>query len=217
MVREIFSLNHSSIEKMVDITNTTFVLGLSPLESWAIFKPLVLFIFGMVIYSIFIFKFYLFVSKRDIFKMDLAQYNRSEHPLLNKTLGAILYTLEYILFLPLFTFFWFMVFTLFLVMMSKHDLQTVLLISVAVIAAVRITAYYKEDLSKDLAKMLPFAMLGIFLLDMSYFNMAGAIQNFKQVINLWETLIYYLLFLIILEFILRIGHGFFGVFRKKKK
>lgn len=149
--------------------------------------------------------------------MDLAQYSRSDHPLLNKTLGGILYLLEYIFLFPLFTFFWFIFFTVFLVLMSKHDLQTTLLISVAVVAAVRITSYYKEDLSKDLAKMLPFAMLGIFLMDMSYFNLSEAIQTFKQVINLWDTLIYYLLFVIGLEFVLRIGHGFLGLFRKKNK
>ena len=91
----------------------------------------------------------------------------------------------------------------------------VLLISVAIVAAVRVTAYYNEDLSKDLAKMLPFALLGVFLLDTSFFSFSEALTEIKQLFLLWENMIYYFIFVIGLEFVLRISHGFVSLFKKK--
>jgi len=57
-------------------------------------------------------------------------------------------------------FFWFMVLSLLMIMISKvPDLGQIFQISIALVSVIRITAYYNEDLSRDLAKMLPFALL----------------------------------------------------------
>ena len=46
----------------------------------------------------------------------------------------------------------------------------ILVVSVSLVAAIRVTSYYNEQLSQDLAKMIPFALLGIFLVDATFFS-----------------------------------------------
>ncbi|RLG14101.1 MAG: hypothetical protein DRN66_02855 [Candidatus Nanohalarchaeota archaeon] len=185
-------------------------------EALVVLKPLMLFVAVMVIYSIFIFKFYRFLARKDIFKLNLNQYNRAKHPLFIKTLSVIFYLIEYILLFPLFAFFWFAVFVVLLSFMAKNQpIESIMLVSISVVGVVRVTAYYNEDLSKDLAKMLPFALLGIFLLDISFFSFSESIETLKQIPTIAGILIYYLTFIISLEFILRIGSGLF--FHKKDK
>ena len=198
---------------MVNATAIPELLNIS--NYWQVFKPLLIFVIGMVIYAVFIFKFYRFVASRDVFKLNLKDYNYSKHPGIDKTLGGIAYFLEYILLFPIITFFSFAVFALLIAVMSDQDLQTVLLLSMAIVSSVRITAYYNEDLSKDLAKMLPFAMLGFFLLDTSFIKVGDILNTVKQFPSLIGTMLYYFVFVVVLEFILRIGHGFFSLFKKK--
>ena len=107
---------------------------------------------------------------------------------------------------PFVAFFWFAILTLLLSFLAKNQtVETILLVSIAVVSAVRITAYYDEDLSRDLAKILPFALLGIFLIDLSYFSLPDTLENLRQTVGEWRTMVYYLLFAIALEFVLRIS------------
>ena len=196
------------VGRLVDLTALT---NFSISEAYAILKPLILFIIGMVIYSIFIFKLYRFVARRNIFKLDLHKYNKAKHPLLKKIAGYILYLIEYVFLFPVFTFFWFIVFSILLSFLTREQtVQNILLVSIALVSSIRVSAYYNEDLSKDLAKMLPFALLGIFLIDISYFSFSASLGVIKQIPLMWKTMFYYLIFAIVLEFVLRIGYGIIG-------
>jgi hypothetical protein len=44
------------------------------------------------------------------------------------------------------------------------------LVATSVVGAVRVISYFSEDLARDVAKMLPFAVLGVFLVDAGSFN-----------------------------------------------
>ena len=183
--------------------------------SWEVIRPLLLFVLGMVVYSVFIFKFYRFVAKRDIFELNLKQYSKSSDSIIQKIWGSILYVIEYILLFPIFTFFWYGMIAIFLVFLSREQsVQNVLLVSIALVGAIRITAYYNEDLSKDLAKMLPFALLGIFLVDISFFSFSTSISLVMEIPSFWSIILHYLVFVIALEFVLRIGHGIYRLFVK---
>jgi hypothetical protein len=74
-----------------------------------------------------------------------------------------------------------------------------------VLSPIRITAYYNEDLSRDLAKMLPFALLGVYVVDLSYFSFPASLDALLRAFNQWESITYYLMFVVGLEFILRIS------------
>lgn len=203
---------------MVDYLNITGPVNFSLAEGWLSWKPLLLFVIGMVIYGIFVFKFYRFVAKRDVFSLNLAQYNKAEHPAIRRFLAGVFYVVEYILLFPLFTFFWFLIMSILLMFLAKSgNVANVLLVSVALVAAVRTTAYYNEDLSRDLAKMLPFALLGVFLVDISFFSFSNSLALVKEMPYFWKTMAYYLGFVIVLEFVLRIGHGIVSLFYEREE
>lgn len=202
---------------MLDIILNLIKTEFSVAEGTILLKPLLLFIGGMVIYSIFIFKFYRFLARKNIFALNLNQYNYAQHSLLKKTLSIIFYIIEYILIFPIFMFFWFIVISSLIILLSKTNaINNILLMSMAIVATVRITAYYNEDLSKDLAKVLPFTLLVIFLFDISYFSPSKAIEIIKQIPTMWKTISYYLVFAICLELVLRIGSGILATFTTKK-
>jgi hypothetical protein len=179
-------------------------------EMWAVAKPFIIFVIAMVIYAVFIFKFYRFVGRRDIFHLRKKEKKGSGlHP--------VLYVFGWIFLYPFLAFVWFIIMSVLLAFLAKEQaVQNILLVSVALITAVRITAYYHEDLSRDLAKMLPFALLGIMLVDITYFSFSTSLDMVKQMPALWETMAYYLVFLIVIEFVLRIGHGVWSLWTKPK-
>ena len=188
--------------------------GFTLSEAWELIQPLGIFVFGVAIYSIFVFKFYRLVSKKDLFELDLQQYNHAKHNVLIKIFEIALYTIKYVLIFPVMLFFWFIVFTVLLSFLSTGTIRTVLLTSMAIIGAIRVTAYYDEELSKDVAKMLPFALLGILLVDVTFFNFDSSIELIKQMTTMFKTMSYYLIFVIALEFVLRILSF---MFKKKPK
>jgi len=73
----------------------------------------------------------------------------------------------------------------------------------AMIAAIRITSYYRKDLSKDVAKMPPFAMIGLFLIDPSYFAFSNVVSKIQSMPNFLILAIQFLLFIIVMEWFLR--------------
>ncbi len=81
------------------------LVDLSFNEAYNILKPLVIFIFGMVIYSVFIFNFYRFLAKIDVFDLNLSKHNTTEPSVLSNVFAILLYGLEYLILLPAFIFF----------------------------------------------------------------------------------------------------------------
>ena len=53
----------------------------------------------ILMYSIFIWKFYRFLASRDIIQLNLSQYNYSNHPIIEKIAAIGLYALEYLIIL----------------------------------------------------------------------------------------------------------------------
>ena len=183
-------------------------------QAFELVMPLGLFVLGMVIYAFLIFKAYLFISKRDIFE-EYDEYKRFKTNLgsegvLNRIINFIVKLFEYVFLFPFVTFFFFLFFFMLIMFLSKSaDIRHVLLISMAIIGAIRVTSYLSEDLSKDLAKMLPFTLLGIFIVDTTYFSLSASFNAVFMAFNIAtiNLLVYYLIFIVILEFVMRVLHG----------
>ena len=140
--------------------------------------------------------------------MDLSKYEESRYGWVRALLHIVLYVAQYIILFPLFAFFWFAVLTLILAFLSKgQSFSEVLLTALATVCAIRVAAYYNEDLSTDLAKILPFAVLGIFLINASFFSISESLDVLKESENYRENILYYLIFLIGVEFVLRLTMG----------
>ncbi|MFH1500422.1 MAG: hypothetical protein ABIE22_00570 [archaeon] len=159
----------------------------------------------IAIYSIFIFKFYKFLGRRDILRLNLKQYNTTTHPGLKKFLVSIFFIIEYIIILPVVVIFWFIVLAIFLLLLSESQaVDQVVLIAAAIVAAIRLTAYFSEDLSKDLAKIFPFTVLAIFLLNPDFFVLSDVIGKIWDIPLLFRNVVVYMVFIIALEAVLRL-------------
>jgi hypothetical protein len=192
--------------QVVELMNfdSIFPNGLYIQDAYDMLLPVAIYVIGMALYGMFIFRFYRFVASRDMFGMDLSRYQESRFRWLRRVLHVIMYIAKYLVVFPAFAFFWFAVLTLILAFLSKdRPITDVLLIALATVSAIRVSAYYNEDLSRDMAKILPFAVLGIFLIDASFFDFSDSFDVLKQANDHRERILYYLLFLVGVEFVLR--------------
>jgi hypothetical protein len=178
---------------------------LSLREATVILRPATLFAVGVAIYAIVIFNLYRFMSRKDIFNLDFSKFEESSHPALRKTLHLIFYVAKYLILFPLFAFLWFGILVVMVAFLAKtKEVDDLLLIAIAVLTAVRVTSYYTEDLSRDIAKMLPFALLGLFLIDLRYFDLNKSTVLLDRVVLEWKSIFYYWVFVVLLELVLRI-------------
>ncbi len=196
-----------------------FPEGLYVVHALDLLGPVAVYVLGMSVYAIFIFRFYRFLAARDMFALDLSRYEKSRRRFVRRVVGVVMYVAKYLILFPLFAFFWFAVLTLILAFLAKErSFADTLLIALATVSAIRVTAYYDEDLSRDLAKILPFAVLAIFLIDASFFEIRESLSLLERANDHRETILYYLLFLVLLEFALRIVRAVLRrVFRRRRR
>ncbi len=184
--------------------------GLDLNEGLGLLLPVGFYVLGMAAYAVFVFKFYRFIAARDMFDFDLSKNDGAKYPVFMDLLHLIWYSVKYIVLFPGFAAFWFAVLTMILIVLSKDQgLAHILVISLATVSVIRITAYYNENLSRDLAKILPFAVLGVFLIDASFFSLDVSLQLLRELSGYWETIAYYMIALVALELVLRSAFGFY--------
>jgi len=164
-------------------------------------------IVSIAIYSILIWHFYRYIARRDCFKISPRRHK--------KVIGF----LKYFLFFPFVAFLFFAGFSLMMLFLTKsYEIPDVLSTSFAIIAAIRICSYYSEDLSKDIAKMLPFALLAIFLVDASYFRFSDITAKIGSLPEFFTVCIQFIVFIILMEWILRILLAIrYAIFPKKRQ
>ena len=175
----------------------------------------------LAVVSLFIWKFYKAISKRNLLSLDLNKYNRSEHPLLNKFLAVLLYLLEYIIIMPLLLSLWFGILSvvMFLIAGESIAIPHVLLISAALIGAIRILAYFHNEIAKDLAKLFPFIALSTFLLSFGTFNFSILTERFREIPFLLSTknLLAYIFVVFVIEIVLRLFYTIYDFWRSEEE
>ena len=128
-------------------------------------------IIGIVLYSAFVFKFYRFLAKKDLIDADFSQYSDGFTGFMKRFVDGILLIVQNILFAPFLISFWVLILAVILTLLSGgDDLYWNVLVATSVVGSVRVISYFSEDLARDVAKMLPFAVLGVFLVDAGAFN-----------------------------------------------
>lgn len=184
------------------------------------FLNLFLLVLLIVLYCVFIWKFDKLIAKKNILGLNLNKYNKSSHPFLTKLFAGGLYFAEYVIILPFVILFWFSIFTIFLILLTESlTVSQILIISATIVAAIRIIAYYKEGLAFEMAKVLPFTLLSVSILNPGFFDVERILTNFGELPTFFENIFYYLFFIVVIELILR-GFDFllslFGLEEEKK-
>ena len=189
-------------------------LFIASLPQWAqSFISFFLLALLILIYAVFIWKFYRWIATKNLLELNLNKYNKSQHPTTSKMIAGVFYLLEYIVILPFLIFFWFLIFTVFLLVLTENlPVSNLLIISATIIAAIRMTAYYNEDLSKDLAKLVPFTLLGVSIINPNFFDVGRIISQISEIPQFITHIVFYLIFIVALEIVLRIFDFAFSIF-----
>lgn len=180
---EVFFDNSQNLEGFLDYFNELFqdVIAESSIYD------LIAFAIGMVIYGIFVYHFYKFLSKRDIFSINIAEKfsqakfkSSGERMSMAPRAAAFIATRLFIF--PFVIFLWFIGYSSFMFMLVQNmPTETIFLVSSGLIIAIRISAYYKEDLSRDIAKLVPFTLLGIFLFNPQFYSFSDTLTRLFEI------------------------------------
>jgi len=180
--------------------------------------PTLVAILSIAAYSSFVFMFYRVLAKRDLVTLDLSKYANDFKGKLQKYLRSLLFIVQYLILIPLLISFWTLVLATILTLLSDGaDHSRNALIATSVVGAVRILSYWTEDLSRDVAKMLPFAVLGVFLVDSTSVQWSQFEDLLNNLPELAEAFYTSLVLLVILETLLRIASTIRLRFARKPK
>ena len=193
-------------------------ISIDLIEASNVLGPLALVIVAIAVYGVFVFHFYRFLARKDIFRLDLQKYNQAKRPFLRKTVSVIFYTFKFLLLYPIFVFVWFAVIAGLLYLMSRNQsTDNVMLAAMGVVGAIRMCSYYNSALATDISKILPFALLGIMLIDNSIIEIPRSTEGVREATIQFETVIYYLVAVVALEFVLRMLSGIIGLIRGRRE
>lgn len=167
----------------------------------------------IVIYSLFVYYFYKFLSKKNILELNLNQYNQYGNPALAKFVAIVFFFLEYVFILPILTFFWFTILSILILFLAEGiPTGTILLITAAFVASVRITSYFNEKMALELAKIIPITFLAIAITQSGFFNVTALMAKVHDIPMLFDDIVYFLGFIILIEFIMRIAEFIYSFF-----
>lgn len=162
------------------------------------FLNIALYTVSIVFYAMLIWALYRFITKENIFVFEGMEYTKIP------TLTSVL---MYLVVFPIITFGTFFFFALMLIFLAKSQaVEQILVISVTLVSAIRIMAYYSEGLAQDVAKLLPLTLLGIFLVDPTYYSAGVVLEKLYALPSLTGLIMRYMFFVILLEWVLRLLH-----------
>lgn len=190
------SINNDWMTYFTDIDNLTsqFAVDVS-------FPELIGYSIGMVIYGFFIWNFYRFIARREMIPVCLEKYQSSGR----KAVEVVAYVFKYVIVFPLVILVWFVVYSTFLFFMAPDiPVGHVFLIVISLVVTVRISAYYREDLAKDFAKLIPFALLGIFITSNVFFTANDLIDRAYGFLPFLGKILGFVIYAIIVETVLRV-------------
>ena len=72
-------------------------------------------------------------------------------------------------------------------------------------------SYYSEDLSRDLAKLLPLTPLDLSMTNPNFFSIERILSHFSEIPTFFGEILIYLAFIIILEIVLRLFSFIFSI------
>lgn len=131
----------------------------------------------------------------------------------------------YVLFFPLISFLFFLLVAGSMAFLAGEiseqdegglDHRSIMTISMAVVLAIRICAYFSEEAAKDLARVMPLGLLGVILVTNELSDLQASLQNLRAFADEVELLALFFLVVVILEFLLRAIYEVLGRPKSRK-
>ena len=182
--------------------------GLNLADGIEALKPAAYFAISVGVFSFAIFHLHRFMSKSDFFLIDVSPLRKSGR-LLRILLFCVIYLFRYTLLLPMVTYLWFWILVAIVAFLyNSREPREVLLMAMAVLTAVRVTSYYNEDLARDISKILPYGLLGIFLVNLGQINLETSFALMGRIGSEMANAFYYWAYVTCQELILRISYPY---------
>jgi len=144
------------------------------------------------------------IARRDMFRFEQKYYGEGTSGAVRKFFHIIFYIIKYGILFPIFSFFMFVLLFISLSFLSTGlPLINIIYISIVIISVIRLLAYVNEDTAQELAKLLPFALILLFLINPNI-TKQYVLPDTREIINSLCSASNYFIFLIGLEFLLRI-------------
>ena len=156
---------------------------------------------AIAIFGIILGTFYKNFSRERFFVLEENQGESN----VDSAVHILAFIAKYTLAFPLITFVWFMFLSLFLVFLGDQPVAETMFVALAVVAAIRMTAYWDEGISEDLAKMLPLGLLAYFISNPAVLSTQIFEEKVYSITQVLPLSLEFLLYIIILEWILRLG------------
>ena len=179
------------------------------LAIYEILRPLALNVLGITAYGVFIFNFYRFLARKDIVTLNLQKHNHAKHPALRKTVTTIFYIFKCLILYPVSVFFWFCVMAGFLFLLGRNQsTESIMLVAMGVVGAIRVVLLLQTRRSQRISpRYFHSPLLGIMIIDNSLLRIVNSTEGVRAAALLWETLVYYLVAVVVIEFVLRMVTG----------
>lgn len=161
---------------------------------------------GIVIYALLVGKFYLTLSRKEIFHTPHHMLAGEELPPGLLEHAALL--LKYTLLFPLAALVWTAFLTVSLTTLSEQPVAMLAIISLACVSATRVLAYLDRKIAEDVAKLLPLVLLAVVLADPGVFAAGALAERLLELPPLAWRLAPAFMALLALEWGLRLGLSF---------
>jgi hypothetical protein len=146
---------------------------------------------GIALYGLLVFSLLSTVSKRSPFS--------SPDP--RPGIGwAVLRGLRWLFLFPLFGFVYFLMIAVSLFFLAKgQTVGQILLVSVSIVAGIRISSWFSEPVAKEIAKLLPIGLLGVVIVEPGYAEIGTTLDRFRELPDQIPVLWRYLAALFLVE------------------
>jgi len=170
---------------------------------------------GIAVYSAIVGTFYLHLSRRVLYETAPTK-REGISGILYRFGGLVALVLKYTVLFPAITFVWFALLSSFLFVLSRTaGIETVFVLSISLVAAVRMLAYYNEGLAGDLAKMFPLALLGVIIVDPTLYSQELVTSRLLTLFSALPQFAAFIAFAVVLEWGLRVLYAIVSFVRGK--
>lgn len=154
-------------------------------------ETLGLYAVGIAIYGLLVYSLLSSVSKRDLFD------TREKRPGIGY---ALLRGARWLVVFPAFAFAYFAIISVALFFLAKgQSVADILLVSVSLVAGIRISSWLSEEVAHEIAKLVPIGLLGVLIVEPGYLSLETSLERFRDLPSQLPLLWRYLLALFLVE------------------
>mgnify|MGYP001603824888 CR=1 FL=1 len=152
------------------------------------------------------------LSRKNLFDIPKIDSDRKFVNFINR----FVYFSKYLIIFPLYSFIWFLIFSFLLVLIAKaRPIGEIMFFGIVIVSVTRIAAYVSPKLAEDMAKLLPWALIIVFLTDPTSITIESIQISFNNFVQEIPNVAKYLIFIAFVEWSLRIGNWMIGSDKEK--